>query len=147
MAEKELLIGFRLVNILEKQFSMFSNVETANQEINQNFGFAFGADVSDRLLACGCTYSLLVDKAPLLHIEIVCQFQVEEKKWAESLLKKKENKIVLPIHFAEHLASIVASTTRGVLYANTKNTELQKYPMSLINVHNILKEKQIEITL
>lgn len=147
MAEKQLLIGFRLVNILEKQFSMFPNIETANQEITQNFGFAFGAEVSDRLIACGCTYTLLVDKAPLLHIEIVCQFQVEEKDWSVFLLKEKENTVVLPVYFAEHLASIVASTTRGILYANTKNTELKKYPMSLINVHDILKDKEIEITL
>jgi len=53
---------------------------------------------------------------------------------------------LLPGIFAEHLASIVASTTRGVLYANTKDTEFCNYPMSLIDVHKILKAKDIQIT-
>lgn len=144
MTAKE-FIEFRLVNILEKQFSMFPNMEIGDQVIEQKIGFTFGVEVSEYLLACGCTYALLINNIPLLHIEVVCQFQVEENDWSESLFRKKDNMVVLPNYFADCLASTVASTTRGVLYANTKETVLKNNPMSLINVHEILKGDEIEI--
>jgi len=144
MANKELSIGFRLSGIQEKQFSMFPDVEVANKEIAQNIGFRFGSELSYRLIACGCTYSLAVEKKPFLHIEVICQFQIEENGWNE-IFQKEKGSVILSNSLAEHLASIVVSTARGILFANTKNTEFSKYPLNLINVHEILKGKDIEI--
>lgn len=144
MANKELQIGFRLSGIQEKQFSMFPDVEVANKEITQNIRFRFGSELSNRLIACGCIYSLAVEKNLFLHIEVICQFQIEEESWNE-IFHKEKGRVILGNSLAEHLASIVVSTARGILFANTKNTEFSKYPLNLINVHEILNGKDIEI--
>ena len=147
MKEKELKVDFKLVKILERQFSMFPDTIIADKQIEQKVGFSFGAEKFERIIACGCTYSLLIDNIPFIHIEVVCHFQIEFNDWSQSLYKEKDNAVMLPNLLAEHLASIVASTTRGVLFANTKETILKNYPMSLINVHDILRCETINIPL
>lgn len=138
MEASKLLIPFSLINIEEKQFSTFDLPDVENGKMTQKAGFGFGSDPQKKVIACRCQYTLLLNAQPFITIQIVCLFKIEEKAWNEKLLEKE--KVVLPQDFASHLASITASTTRGVLFANTKNTVHQKYPMALIDITNYIKE-------
>jgi len=46
----------------------------------------------------------------------------------------------LPCWFGKHLAMLTTGTARGVLFANTKNTQFNKYIIGLINVDKMFNE-------
>lgn len=137
MSDK-LAIPFKLAKIEEKQFSVFEENLESDAPVQEKIGIGFGGEVADRIIAASINYQLVKDDQPFIHIKLDCYFEIEEKAFEEKL--HKENSIELPKKFAQHLASITAGTTRGVLYANTKNTSFSDYPMRLINLKNILKE-------
>jgi hypothetical protein len=78
------------------------------------------------------------NEQPLLKTEITCYFEVEEHTFAEKL--SNEGKITLPSSLFKHLAMITTGTARGVLFANTKGTDFNKYILGLVNVNEMFKE-------
>lgn len=138
METNNLPISFRIVSIEERQFSTFDIPDVDAGKITQKTGFAFGTDPQKRVIICGCNYTLLVNEQPFITIHLLCFFKVVEKAWNEKLIK--EEKVILSKEFANHLASVTASTTRGVLFANTKNTIHRKYLMALIDTTKNIKE-------
>lgn len=138
MSKKELTIPFKIVKVEEKQFSVFEEILAVEAPIKQNIGFGFGVEFSKRIIGVTMRFVLQKNEQPLLKTEITCYFEIEEKSYNEKLLQ--ENKIVLPCAFAKHLAMITIGTTRGVLYANTKGTDFNKYILGLINVDQMFSE-------
>lgn len=52
----------------------------------------------------------------------------------------KDMKLVIHCSLAKHMATITTSTTRGILYANTKNTIYSEYLLGLIDMDEMIKE-------
>jgi len=147
MKNTEFLAEFNLVNIREEQFSTFPDVDIDNNEINQSVEFGFGADPTNKLIACSFTYTLSAGDRPFIRIQIVCNFIIEKDSWKAFQAHSKGKFLLISNDFAVHLGAIVASTTRGVLYEKTKGTNFEKYPMQLLNVTEIIKEENIKIEL
>jgi len=136
-------LGFRLINIEERQFSKFPIEHLEEGSIKEKAGFNFGIyenESGELAIGCGCLYTLESGDKPFLNIEAVCFFECNDldKSIKTSYLLKKET--------ARHLAVITSGTTRGILFANTKNTPYAAYPMRLLNVQDILQE-DIELEL
>ena len=108
--------------------------------ISQTIDYDFGVsdDSNDTIVAVSCRFTLSKNKKAFLTIEVVCIFEVESESFSKKL--KRDAKIVLPRDFACHLAAIATSTTRGVLYANTKGTPFADYLIELINIENVVHE-------
>ena len=138
MKENTTLLPYRLVDIQEKQFSTFDFHDIEIKEIKQKVGFSFGINPENKVVACRCNYTLLNAEQPFINIQILCFFEIESKYWNEKL--QDQEQVIIPTALAMDLASITSSTTRGVLFANTKNTPHQKYPMTIINVAHFIKE-------
>lgn len=138
MEKNKLSVSFNIVNIQEKQFSTFEIPDVDTGKKKQKIGFGFGADPLKRVIACGCHYTLLVNEQPFLTIHLLCFFEIDERAWIGKLIEGE--KVILPKDFATHLASITASTARGVLFSNTKNTIHQRYLMGLIDPTNFIRE-------
>jgi len=143
MSEKQLPIRFRLVNIEEKQFSIFEDVLKLENSIREKVGSGFGINVEQRVIGCGIEYMLLRDDKPFLHIEVVCYFKIEKEDFKHKLIK--DGNIILPVGFAKHLATITTGTARGVLYSHTRNTAFRDYFMSLVNIDDILGDKDVAL--
>lgn len=143
MSDKNLSIPFKLVNIEEKQFSVFEEVLKLEKPIQEKVSTGFGVDVESRVIGSSVEYMLLKEDKPMLHIEVVCYFEIEEKAFNKKLVRA--DKLVLPIGFAKHLAMVTTGTTRGVLYANTHNTDFKDYFMRMIDVDKILEDKDITL--
>lgn len=135
---QELQIPFRIVKVEEKQFSMFDEVLAVDAPIKQNIGFGFGANADSKTIAVSLRFQLQKNNQPLLKTEITCFFEIEESAFNTELIHPE--KIVLPFPFAKHLAMITTGTARGVLYANTKGTEFNKFILGLIDVDKMFTE-------
>lgn len=142
MSNKQLSIPFKLVQIEEKQFATFENVLEKESSIEQEVGFGFGVDIENYVIGVTMEYTIMKENAPMIKQTVVCYFKVETSEFEKYL--KKEDAIVLPCGFGKHLAMITVGTTRGVLFANTKNTPFNQYILGLINV-DIMFEEDIVI--
>jgi hypothetical protein len=138
MNENELSIPFKIVKVEEKQFSVFEEALAIEAPIKQNIGFGFGVEFSKRMIGVTVRFVLQKNEQPLLKTEITCYFEVEQNAFAEKL--SKEGSIILPSGFVKHLAMITTGTARGVLFANTKGTDFNKYILGLVNVNKMFKE-------
>lgn len=143
MSKNQLPIPFKLVHIEEIQFSVFQENLDSNRVIEENVGFGFGTHLADRTIITTFQYVLKIEDKPLLKIEVACYFEVERRSFDKFYENKKK---VLPVGFARHLAMITIGTTRGILFANTKNTSLNPYFIGLLNIEEIItKDVEIEI--
>src|SRR5690554_5576453 len=120
MSKNILPIKFGLVQIEEKQFAYFDDALENEIPIEQEVGFGFGVDIVQQVIGVTMDFMLSKDYSPLLKQTLCCYFKIESEDFEKQL--KKEDAIVLPCGFGKHLAMITVGTTRGVLFANTKNT-------------------------
>jgi hypothetical protein len=140
MDTTNLPIPFKIVKVEDKQYSVFNDTLAIDARIQQNIGYGFGVDIENQVVGVTMDFVLLKNSIPLLKSEIICYFEIEENAFNTIC---KENKVVLPSGFAKHLAMITTGTARGVLYANTKGTEFNKFLLGLINIDQIFKEDVI----
>lgn len=138
MSKKELSIPFKIVKVEENQFAVFEETLAIKERIQQQIGFGFGADTENNIIAVSMNFVLHKQNQPLLKLEITCYFEMEQQVFQDKLVEADE--IVLPCGFAKHLAMIAIGTARGILFANTKNTDFNKYIMGLINIDKIFSE-------
>jgi len=138
MSSKELPIPFKIVKVEENQFSVFEETLAIEERINQHIGFGFGIDLDKKVVAVAMKFVLQKNKHPLVKLEITCYFEIEKQAFQDLLVSG--DTIVLPCGFGKHLAVITTGTARGVLFANTKNTEFNKFIIGLINVDKMFKE-------
>ena len=137
MNKKKLPIPFKIVKVEENQFSVFEDTLVADGPIQQQIGFGFGVDIDSHVISVSMELILNKNELPLIKQEITCYFEIEDE--AFNTLPQKD-KLILPSSFGKHLATIVTGTARGVLYANTKNTEFNKFLIGLINVDNMFND-------
>lgn len=137
MSKKKLPIPFKIVKVEENQFSVFEDTLTVDAPIQQQVGFGFGVDTENKVIAVSMEFVLSKNELPLIKQEITCYFEIKEEAF-DTLLQK--DKLILPCGFGKHLAMVATGTARGVLYANTKNTEFNKFLIGLINVDNMFKD-------
>ena len=131
------LPNFRLINIEEKQFSKFPIDDIVNGEIREKVGFNFGIyenESGELAIGCGCLYTLENNDKPFINVEAVCFFEFND------LDKSVKIPYLLKKEVARHLAVITSGTTRGILFAHTKNTPYAAYPMRLLNVKSMVEE-------
>jgi hypothetical protein len=137
MGTNELPIPFKIVKVEDKQFSVFQETLLMDAPIQQNIGFGFGVDPENRVIAVSMDFMLLKENIPLLKSEIICYFEIKEDTFDQL---RQEKSVTLPSGFAKHLAVITTGTARGVLYANTKGSEFNKFILGLINIDKMFSE-------
>lgn len=138
MVTKKKHIPFRLVNIEEKQYSVFEETLESEEPIEQQIRTGFGVNPENQIISASILYFLKKGEKPLLKMELSCYFEIKEKPFKEDVLK--ENTVHIPTHLARHLADLTSGTLRGALFAKTQNTPFAQYPMRLINLTDIIKK-------
>lgn len=137
MRKKKLPIPFKIVKVEENQFSVFEDTLAVDAPIQQQVGFGFGVDTDNKVIAVSMEFVLNKNALPLVKQEITCYFEVKEEAFSTFL---KKDKLIIPCGFGKHLAMVATGTARGVLYANTKNTEFNKFLIGLINIDKMFND-------
>ncbi len=137
MSKKNLPIRFKIVKVEENQFSVFEDTLVVDAPIQQQIGFGFGIDIDNNVIAVSMEFLLNKNDLPLIKQEITCYFEIKEEAFSRLLQK---DKLILPCGLGKHLAMVATGTARGVLYANTKNTEFNKFLIGLINVDKMFND-------
>ena len=119
-------IPVKITNIVEGDFSYFEETLLMDLPILQLANICFDINrVEDNYdVIVNFNYKLAKEDKPLLKIQLSCHFAIN-KEIGDKLLYNEG--LLLPKEYIKAIVINTISTTRGILYANTKHTEFNKY--------------------
>ena len=81
--------------------------------------------------------------APMLLLEIQCDFQVKPEDW-DSLVN--DGKLVFPVEFLRHIALHTVGSARGILFCKTEGSPFSKFILPPVNLEKMINQ-DLEIPL
>jgi len=130
-------VGFFLDKINTVQFATIEMEIEDRAEIAIQANIDFGFHQENKKVMCITKFEFQYTHKPFMVLEVNCEFQISDSKWAEMISKSE---IVLPKGMLQHLAVITIGTVRGVLHAKTENTDYNKYYLPTMNVSKMIEE-------
>ena len=126
-------IQFRLLRIDVPQFAILTN-EAINGPfgINYEINFALG---DKHIIKCVMKIVYMKDSSPITQLMVEAFFAVEDSSWKEF---EKEDSIVVPAGFLQHMAALTLGTARGIQYAKTMGIGINNYMIPLTNLTEII---------
>lgn len=126
------MIAFKMNRISIEQFAILAqHLPEDNPTLNLETSLSFSAAVESHITVAKMRFTYLHNDAPLLVLELTCQFELDQKSW-NSLLHEK--KIVIPKDFLAHMAVHTVGTARGILFCKTEQTPFSPFILPPINV-------------
>ncbi len=124
------------------QFAILAD-DAPSGEIPVEFGVQFKTDAVGKWIAVAFKTQYLNGSAPLLLLEIQCDFQVKPEDW-DSLVS--DGKLVFPVEFLRHIAIHTVGTARGVLFCKTEGTAFSRFILPPVNLE-VMINQDLEIPL
>lgn len=133
-------IFYRFIKLELSQFATFESVnidEESKLELSSSFRFAY--DFDDNIVCCTTTIVIAKKTAPVLKTELNSYFNIQP----ESVASMTEgNCVVLPIGLMTQFASLGYGAMRGVIYAKTIGTPLEKIILPPNDIQNIFTSSE-----
>ncbi len=139
MGKKKALITLAVIQT--KEFTANDHLMPIRDDtLKSKLAFGFGASDKDtKAVECMFRYELLSEGSSFITLEILCGFEIAPN--AMKIVQRNEGRIIIiPQKLAIRLAKIVAGTTRGVLFAKTKETPLSKYSIPILDASEHITE-------
>lgn len=133
-------LQFQLVKIDTPQFAIINDGEFSNP-LQINFELNFAVDSSFTSIKNALKIVFLNSSEPVMQLVVECYFAISQDSWQE--MTQQDNTIIVPVGFLQHLATITVGTARGVLFARTVETNLNKYVLPLVNVTEMVKNDMV----
>lgn len=136
--KKENKIGFSLIKIQTEQFAFFEEIFDEKLIVNLNTQIEFKLNFENKIVGSFIGFTFEQQERPFLKIEVSCHFAIENNSLT-SFLDTTKLKISIPKDFLAHLAMITVGTTRGILFAKTEGTSLNKFIIPTLNVSEMIE--------
>ena len=133
-------LQFQLVKIDSPQFAIINDGEFSNP-LQINFELNFDVDSSFTSIKNALKIVFLNSSEPVMQIVVECFFAISKDSWKE--MTQQDNTIIVPVGFLQHLATITVGMARGVLFARTVETNLNKYVLPLVNVTEMVEKDMV----
>lgn len=72
----------------------------------------------------------------VMTIKVSSYFEIEEESWNALT---KDDFVLIPKEFLYHIGGLAVSTTRGILYAKTEGTDLNRFILPIIYMDQVIK--------
>lgn len=135
-------ISFLMRQIRVNQFAILSD-DAPNGEIPVEFGVQFKTDTVGKWIAVAFKTQYMNGSAPMLLLEIQCDFQVKPEDW-DSLVN--DGKLVFPVEFLRHIALHTVGSARGILFCKTEGSPFSKFILPPVNLEKMINQ-DLEIPL
>ncbi|MBV6641473.1 MAG: hypothetical protein KI791_12170 [Cyclobacteriaceae bacterium] len=137
MADKRIPFFIKAINTLE--FATLPNIYKKEENVRITTNFQIGIDEKNNGIAVLLELNYTCNKNPFIIFKIQNEFGVDNDSF-ESFKNTKENKIIVPKGFLNHLAAMTVGTVRGVLHEKLKKTEFSEFLLPAIDVSEIPNE-------
>lgn len=128
-------ILFRFIKLNLNQFASFVDAYVAEEmslELSSSFQFSYNFD--NNVVCCTTTVIITNETNAVLKAELNSYFNIQSKS-ADSMMEG--DCIVLPIDLMAQFASLGYGSMRGVIYAKTMGTPLEKIILPPNDIQNI----------
>ena len=132
-------VNFALVRISTEQISLAPENVEDNKPVKINAGLNFGIDNGKKLLKVLFKNVFLQEEIPFITVEIGCIFAIDPESW-QLFTNEEKGLFILPKNFAGHLATLTASTARGILHNATENTPINRFFIPANNIEEMINE-------
>jgi len=130
-------IGFFMRQIKVNQFAILAD-DAPSSEIPIEFSIQFKTDSVGKWIAVSFKTQYLNGSAPLLLLELQCDFQVKPEDWDTILVT--EGKLVFPVDFLRHIALHTVGTARGVLFSKTEGSPFNRFILPMVDLEKMISE-------
>ncbi len=132
-------VNFALAQIITEQLEIIPEAIVEDKPVTINAGLNFGIDNNQHLLKVLFKNIFLQEETPFIIIETGCVFAIDPDSW--TLFSSQEaGYFVLPKNFAGHLATLTASTARGILHNRTENTAMNRFFIPANNIEEMIPD-------
>ena len=128
-------IFYRFIKLELAQFAIFESDYIDNEkplELSSSFQFAYSYD--DDVVCCTTTVVITKDNSPIMKAELKSYFNIMSESVASMI---EDDCVVLPTSLMTQFASLGYGSMRGVIYAKTMGTPLEKFILPPNDVQNI----------
>ncbi|ACD90259.1 MAG: hypothetical protein HGA81_08840 [Chlorobium limicola] len=132
-------VNFALVKITTEQIDLVPDIIEENSPVKINAGLNFGIDTGKKLLKVLFKNEFLQKEIPFITIETGCIFAFDKDSW-NMFAHEEKGLFILPKNFAGHLATLTASTARGILHNATEKSPLNRFFIPANNIEEMIKE-------
>jgi hypothetical protein len=132
-------VNYALVKIVTEQLVVEPTYFEENKPVKINVGLNFGVDSKQKLLKVLFKNDFVQDERSFITIEAGCIFAIDPESW-NFFTGQQSGFILLPKHFAGHLASITAGTARGILHERTDQTPMNRFFIPANNIEEIIQQ-------
>ncbi len=132
-------VNFALAQITTEQIELLPEAIVDDKPITINAGLNFGIDNKQHLLKVLFKNIFLQEETPFITIETGCVFAIDPDSWT-LFSSQQEGFFVLPKNFAGHLATLTASTARGILHNRTENTPMNRFFIPANNIEDMIPD-------
>lgn len=134
-------VSFALVRIITEQIELSPENIEENKQVKINAGLNFGIDNNQKLIKVlfKNVFEHENENAAFITIETGCIFALDPESW-KLFTNGEKGLFVIPRNFAAHLATLTASTARGILHHATENTPFNRFFIPANNVEEMIKE-------
>ena len=130
-------VNFALVKIITENLDLMPDALEEGKPAKINTGLNFGIERDRKLVKVQYQNAFQQNEKDFIVIEVACIFAIDEESWA-LFSSKVEGKFILPKGLAGHLATLTASTARGILHNETEGTSLNRYMIPANNISEML---------
>ena len=135
-------LNFLMRQIKVNQFAILANDAPAG-EIPVEFCVQFKTDMVGKWIAVAFKTQYMNGSAPLLLLEMQCDFQVKPEDW-DSLIS--DGKLVFPVEFLRHIALHTVGSARGILFCKTEGSPFNRFNLPPVNLETMINQ-DLEIPL
>lgn len=128
-------IFYRFIKLELTQFAIFESDNIDDEkplELSSSFQFAYSYD--DDAVCCATTVVITKGNSPIMKAELKSYFNIMSESVASMI---EDDCIVLPTSLMTQFASLGYGSMRGVIYAKTMGTPLEKFILPPNDVQNI----------
>ena len=129
-------IQFKYPLIKIEQFATFDNQElNATPNITINGGLQLGSNYNEKSLAFTVSVNIVANERLVLTLKVSSYFEISPDSWNDL---KSDGFVVIPKEFLYHLGGLSISTTRGILFAKTEGTDLNRLILPLFYMDQLI---------
>lgn len=132
-------IQYKLSKIENPQFAIIKEDEIENLSVDFEVNFSISSPANSIRCSLKAVYKNGDDA--VMQIVVNCYFTLTSESWHS--LTNEDHNIVIPKGFLQHLASITLGAARGIQFAKTESSELNKYIIPLVNMTATIKEDMV----
>ncbi len=130
-------IRFNYQAIRTDQFATFDQQTfSLPQDISLSGEVQTGNNYDARTIMISVLSNLSFNGKLVMTIKVTSFFKIEEDSWKALI---KDNEIIIPKEFLYHIGGLAVSTTRGVLFAKTEGTDLNRFILPIIYMDRVIK--------